>query len=200
MSTLCKNLLLAWPDPPEGSSPKHVERVLWTDPPTDTVVLIRLFDERALPDVRSCAELERAVGAGVARPLEEDPYSAGLRGEEVATPKIKARRERAREAIGEVVVVEPNIYLALPRDRLLAEVRARILSAGGKPPSKTTHYGYLRLYWQAGFRRDALFLGLHRNGGRGKERLKPGTKKRGRPPSTATIPESARASTSMPPT
>lgn len=106
MSILCQNLLLAWPDPSEGSAPKHVERVLWTDPPTDTVVLIRLFDEKALPDVRSCAEIDRAVAEGVAHPLDEDPYAAGLRDEEVATPAQKARRERAWETIVQVVVVE----------------------------------------------------------------------------------------------
>ena len=171
MSLICKNTLLAWPEPDDDLG--HIERVLWMDLKSGLVFTIRLFDRLAWPENRTLQELERALSEGAARFLEEDPYAKDERPIEAATPVQKSRQERAWQVIAPILV-EPDIYVSDLRGRLVVSARQRSKVAGN------TINAYLRAYWQAGLRASALVAGLHRCGGRGNSRV-PKEAKRGRP-------------------
>lgn len=171
MSLICKNALLAWPEPDNDLG--HIERVLWIDLASDLVFTIRLFDRLAWPENRNLQDLERAVSEGAARLLEEDPYVRDERPAEAVTPAQKSRQEKAWQIIAPILV-EPDIYISELRGKLVASTRQRSEVAGN------TINTYLRTYWQAGMRVNALVTGIRRCGGRGKAR-DPKVVKRGRP-------------------
>jgi hypothetical protein len=164
---LLLNMLIEWPLLTCSQVKPHIERILWLDSSLSNVIVIRLFDKRALPIKRSYREIVDAIAANEARTLQTEPYLGLLRPEKEFKESHRRRRDSAWELIEELVV---NVN---PQFMLNPAVRGPIITSLSVSSGRTKRviYNYLRRYWQAGGIRNALLPDFNKCGGRGKRRL-----------------------------
>lgn len=165
------NMIIEWV---EGEGGARVERVLWTDPSGEDVVMIDLQHPQALPIWQKRTAIEVAVGSNKARILELDPYAQLYHLEEAIPESHRRRRNQAWLVIKPLVEESGgDIFVPAKRGPLVAAAVAR------SGQTKTTIYRYLRRYWQGGQTKNALLPHFHQSGGKGQAR-KSGQGKRGR--------------------
>ncbi len=160
------NLLVEWHA--IGSDDRaHVERVLWVSPSARELVVIDIFNRTALPQLRSCDEVEYALIAGTASILGTDPFATLLRPEGDIDAKHRVYRDNAWDLIAPLVS-DDDTALQLFSSQRGPLINQRCDETGR---SKRLAYKYLRQYWQAGQIKNALLPAFDRCGGRGKRRL-----------------------------
>lgn len=164
---LLLNTLTEWPQLTDNQSGPPTERILWLDAYSSDVIVIRLFDERALPVRRLCRELIDAISANEARILQADPYSYLLRPENEIKESHRRRRDEAWKLIEELTINTNPQFLLSPTVR--GPIIRRLAKSNGR--TKKIIYDYLRRYWQGGGIRNALLPAFNKCGGRGKRRL-----------------------------
>lgn len=158
------------------------ERVLWLDSTGNQVVVMPLFDPKALPIWRNAQDIEKAIIAGEALKRTMDPYSGLYIADAEILQKHRERRDRAWEIIKELVEDEPDIFREKGRGRLVAE------TAKSFGVHKMTIYKYMRRYWAGGKTKNALLPAYDRCGAPGRERkVSDKGAKRGRPPKIAKV-------------
>ena len=154
-----------------------LERVLWLDATGKQVVVMPLFNPKALPLWKDARDIERVMADGEAVKRTVDPYSGLITAEAEILQKHRERRDRAWEMIKDLVEDEPDIYRDERRGRLVAETAERF------GVHKGTIYKYLRRYWAGGKTKNALLPAYDRCGAPGRERkISDKSAKRGRPP------------------
>jgi putative transposase len=150
-----------------------VERVLWLDPSSDTIVMIALEDD-ALPVPKSYKDTVDTLESGRAfrRP---DPCAKYADPENEMLEKHSGRRDRAWEVIKDLVKKEPAIYQKETRGRLIREA-----AAAHNVPRKEV-YRFLKRYWVGGKVKNALLPFYDNCGGPGNDRIIPAFEEKKRP-------------------
>lgn len=158
-----------------GTTNPRVERVLWVSPNCESLVLIPVYDHKALPRFVETREIQSEIQRADCRVIELDPFAELQKPEELIPEMHRLRRDRAFK------VLEPLLALPMP-ELFKPEVRGPIVRRihCGSAISKRTIYFELRRFLQAGMRKNALLPRYDRCGGRGKERAC-SDRKRGRP-------------------
>jgi hypothetical protein len=164
---LLLNTLIEWPQLIDDESRPHTERILWLDAYSSNVIVIKLFDKRALPVRRLYREIADAISANEARMLQTDPYSNLLRPESEIKEFHRKHRDAAWGLIEGLVANADLQFLLNPAVR--GPIVRRLAKSSGR--TKKIIYDYLRRYWQAGGIRNALLPAFYNCGGRGKRRL-----------------------------
>lgn len=147
------------------------EKVLWIEPGSisdsthNTVVVINLLDEKAIPFTRSIREITEAADIGLLRLLESDPYGIKLIQEEHIEPKHRKRRDERYSIISEIIELE-GVHGYLPEDR--GRIIRRAVAEGVS--SRKSIYQLLRLWWKGGQNRNALLPRFDKCGHPGKRR------------------------------
>lgn len=152
----------------------YIERILWTDPLQDIVVTIALEDEKAMPQIRTLEEYTGNLVDQKHRVIDWLASKSLLVSEDSISEKNKQIRDKAWQAIGSIVVQEPDIYNPKLRGVLVAEIIEQ------EKIHKSTLYRYLRRYWQGGKAINTLLPFYDNCGGNGQERAA-NEAKRGRP-------------------
>lgn len=144
--SLLINTLIEWCRTDDNNSHPNIERVLWIDALSTEVIVIKLFDKRALPIRRSYGEIDQAIAANEIRVLQSDPHTILLRPETEICESHRNRRDKAWELIERLVVNTDKDFL------LNSTKRGALISALSRSSgrAKKLIYNYLRRYWQAG--------------------------------------------------
>ncbi|MFZ2798621.1 MAG: Mu transposase C-terminal domain-containing protein, partial [Syntrophorhabdus sp.] len=166
------NSLIEWVN--EGGDENILERVLWVDPKDDAVVVILMEDLQALPVWRKRSDIFKALEDGTVLKKVTDPFSLLSKPESDISVRDRMLRDKAWEVIGEIILVEPDIYLPEKRWSLVEGVMEKAKK------SDIIIYKYLRKYWRGGKIKNALLPYYHHCGG-GEHRNTTSSKKRGRP-------------------
>jgi putative transposase len=167
---LSVNTILEWVNI-EGET--KYERILWIDLSTDQLVSIYL-PAKKLPEWKILSEYEDALENGELIKLSIDPFVKLNSLSEDIPLKHLTLRDRAWEVIGDIVFIEPDIYISDKRGQLIQQV---INKYGVR---KKAIFKYLKRYWIGGKIKNALLPAYDKCGAAGQERLA-GEKKRGRP-------------------
>lgn len=168
---LTVNELIQW----SLDSGSYTERILWVDEGIAIVYVIDIDNAKALPKVRSGAEINEALECGIASRLMEDPQMKLVIEDEIKA-KDKLSRDQAWNII-ESMVSPDNEPMIFRREIRGPMVQQAVIQFG---VTARTVYKYLRRYWQRGKTIDALLPDYDNSGGRGKPKAA-GEKKRGRP-------------------
>lgn len=171
----CLNMLL---ESQTTAGDPEIDRIIWIESGGETLFVIRVNDEDALPRLCTRSELEAAISAGDLRVLRADPF-AKLRQIEEDLPEKHCRiRDRAWRIIEPLLSLPPgDIFESNVRGPVIDEICSR------NKVSKKTPYKYLRRYWQRGQVKNALLPDYDHCGGEGKPRRSLEVK-RGRPNET----------------
>ncbi|WP_339060575.1 hypothetical protein [Tepidibacillus marianensis] len=154
-----------------NSQKKH--RVLWIDEGNVMAYLIDIFDERALPFIKSVREIKEEILRGELIKTKDDPFLNLITAKDLPDKYVELR-DQAWNVIKEMVKNEPQIFEKNVRSSLTREAMEKYNVT--YPAIRK----YLRKYWQRGKTMNSLLPDYANSGGKGKER-KPGEKKRGRP-------------------
>ncbi|HEU5374078.1 MAG TPA: hypothetical protein VFV38_01440 [Ktedonobacteraceae bacterium] len=163
---------IKWLDSPE----ERVDVVLWIAANRSNCVCIDTNRENksADPVRRSIADIEAALACGGARVVSFEAGDSASELQSAPSEKACADREKAWEII-EPLVSNPEIFDLKARRRLIKD------RAKEKHVSRKVIMKYLRLYWQAGGKKNALLSHYDKCGGSRKIRKSSPTIKRGRP-------------------
>lgn len=172
MNLLTENTVLQWLSIDNENT--YFERVLWTSRLKNAVVLIRLQDEKALPEHRAWNEIDFAMHAGNCKVVDWQDANIPVGTDDQFEQKHLDIRNKAWDAIERIVKDEPDCYDPRLRGIMIQEIITEI------GLHKTTIYRYLRRYWQGGKVKNTLFPFFQKCGAAGSERSV-GTAKRGRP-------------------
>ncbi|MGJ9381850.1 Mu transposase C-terminal domain-containing protein [Salipaludibacillus sp. CF4.18] len=143
------------------------ERVLWFDRPQNTVIVVRMTEEKKklyLPEYRTLSEFEESLEGGVVK-RTVDPFDRIIDPKSVFFEKHVKKRDKRWERIKDLVNDKPDIYN--PR---LRNASIQALSTETKVSTRT-YYNDLKQFWKGGQTINAL-LPLYDNcGGKGKRRI-----------------------------
>jgi putative transposase len=161
------NTLVEWYSADCNNDQPHIERVLCIDTFATEVIVIKLFDKRALPVRRSYDEINQAIAANEIRVLQSDPYASLSRPECDICESHRRRRDKAWELIERLVANTDKDFL------LNSAKRGPLITALSRSSgrAKKLIYNYLRRYWQAGGMKNALLPAFNNCGGKGKRRI-----------------------------
>ncbi len=101
--------------------------------------------------------IQSGLNDGTIYVLDNEPYMI-IKDEEDILPKHKAIRDKAYNAIKEIVAIEPDIYIAEKRAKLVREYVENIHEA--------TVMRYLKRFWQRGMHKNSLLPDYHNCGGK----------------------------------
>ncbi len=170
----------------EGAA--QVSRLLRVDGAGGRVCMINVFDDhgnldrRALPTWTDIAALDNSIAAGTTQVLQSDPFSTRVV-PEASLSEAQRRRRDAASALIEPYAQDDRMLYPASRWSIIESIAADALSLAKhmhhEHLTPATVLGYFRVNWQAG--REALVLGLARQGGKGK----PAPNRRGRASRTA---------------
>ena len=146
-------------------------RILWSN--QQAIFWIDIDDERALPQIASKSDFEHLIARSELKSIA-DPYVKFSMTSPQKGSKAEVVQEKAWDAIGSVIKVEPEIYERKTRGELFN----RVLEQSGA--TKQTVYRWLRRYWQFGMCKNALSGRYDLCGGAGKAK-KFEDKRNGRP-------------------
>ncbi|MET0462270.1 MAG: transposase family protein [Chitinophagaceae bacterium] len=152
---LTVNKLIQWHN--DNSEEKWIERVLFIDSGTHEVAVINASAQDALPYFRSFSEIEIAVEAKTAIPLESDIFAPPrLTESELESPKfikLKNRRDKALKIIAPLFTGDNAVRMLFTKDRALL-INSRLQEIKDWPKeervSKQIIYRYCRRRWQGG--------------------------------------------------
>lgn len=161
------NSLIEWKG--ESGNPS-IERMLWLD---DEITYVIDIKKNKIPYIRRLKDIEDALAEDRAEIKEEDKLIVVSREEDIPE-KHKEIRDKAWEAIEDMIYKEPDIYQSAFRRRLIRKASETY------GVSESWILEYLKRYWKRGKTRNALLPDYRNCGARGKER-KGGNVKRGRP-------------------
>lgn len=161
------NSLIEWKNDGEDSSS---ERILWLD---DEIAYVIDVKKNKIPYIRRLKDIEDALAEDRAEIKEEDKLIVVSREEDIPK-KHKEIRDKAWEAIQDIIDKEPDIYQSAFRRSLIRK------ASEFYGISESWILEYLKRYWKRGKTRNALLPDYRNCGARGKER-KDGNVKRGRP-------------------
>jgi hypothetical protein len=152
-----------------------IERILWIDEKRVYCFTINIYDQKAVPILKTLEELNDDIDSGRAIVLEFDPLLRNIDSKELDS-KNTIIRDKAWNIIEFLVKHdhEPEIYNPNKRGKLIQEA---MIQYG---VTHRTIYRYLRKYWQGGMHKDTLLPKYFRCGGLGIEKSA-SDKKRGRP-------------------
>lgn len=108
---LLVNTLIEWITSTGGQPQPHVERILWVDGASTEVIVIKLFDQRALPLRRAYNDITQAISANEARILSTDPHLYLVRHENEISESHRKRRDSAWELIKDLVLNPDKSFL-----------------------------------------------------------------------------------------
>jgi putative transposase len=148
MNLLTENTVLQWLSIENEDS--FFERVLWTSRIKNTVVLIRLKDEKALPECRPWDEIELAIHTGNCKVIDWQDTNIPTGTDDQFEQKHLDIRNKAWDAIESIVKDEPDCYDSRLRGVMVQEIIAQT------GLHKSTIYRYLRRFWQGGKVKNAL--------------------------------------------
>jgi hypothetical protein len=176
---IIKNMLLKWLNDPESPT---VERVLYIDSFSDEIVVIDVYDHKAVPVLRSLELVKQAKEANVLTLLNAGEHAPRVFSEsELETERYKTYKEKRDKAYS---VISPLIECGNAIRMFNRRERARLIAdrAAATGVSEATIYQYIRRWWQWGQMPNALIPHYLNAGKRldGKPK-KIGALKRGRP-------------------
>jgi len=160
------NSLIEWKNDGEDSG---IERILWLD---DEIVYVIDVKKNKIPYVRRLKDIEDALIEDRVE-IKEDKLIVVSKEEDIPK-KHREIRDKAWEAIEDMIDKEPDIYQSAFRRRLIRK------ASEFYGISESWILEYLKRYWKRGKTRNALLPDYRNCGARGKER-KDGNVKRGRP-------------------
>ncbi|MBY3619577.1 DDE-type integrase/transposase/recombinase [Acinetobacter sp. CUI P1] len=154
--------------------PQLVKRILFISPNNEHMVVFDVDTPNALPELMHVDELLEDLTTQQACVLSVDRYLRADMPNIETKQKHYKQRDEAWEKIKDLATDEPDIYQASLLKVMVEETAKK----------HNTHpryiYKYLRRYWRGGKNRNALLPTYNHCGGKGKERLVSGGKKRGR--------------------
>ena len=136
-------------------------RILWSN--QQAVFWIDIDDDRALPQLSKKSDFEHLLARCDLNRMS-DPYVKFSMASPKNGSKAEEVQEKAWNAIGSVVKVEPDIY----QRKIRGELLNRVLVQSGA--TKQTVYRWLRRYWQFGMCKNALSGRYDLCGGAGKSK------------------------------
>lgn len=136
----------------ETNQGKRYERILYYY--KDIIYLIDIYGN-SMPTTVSESFIQNGLNEGTIFVLENEPYMI-IKDEEDILPKHKAIRDKAYDAIKEIVIFEPDIYIADKRVKLVREYVDSIHEA--------TAMRYLKRFWQRGMHKNSLLPDYYRCG------------------------------------
>jgi len=101
----------------------------------------------SMPRPKRMSNIQAGLDEGIITILDTEPYII-TQNEEDILPKHKAIRDKAYNTIKDIVVIEPDIYIAKERAKLVRQFTENI--------HETTVMRYLKRYWQRGMHKNAL--------------------------------------------
>ena len=155
---------------------QEIGRLLFVDVIADSVFLIRIDRNDALPEQRQLSDVEADLNSKKLRILTADPYAHfNNKPEEAIQNQHRRHRDQAWN------LIEP-IITASNGDAFVPARRGKLIQAALKKTGSTKKHIYccLRRYWQGGMTINALLPRYHLCGGKGQNK-KAGTAKRGKP-------------------
>jgi hypothetical protein len=152
---LAVNKLIQWHN--DNTEDKWIERVLFIDSGTREVAVINAVAQDALPYFRSFSEIETAIEAKIAIPLESDifapPRLTEAELESAKFIKLRNRRDKALKIIAPLFTGDNAVRMLFTKDRALL-INSRIQEIKNWPKderaSKQIIYRYCRRWWQGG--------------------------------------------------
>ncbi|MDU6878933.1 MAG: Mu transposase C-terminal domain-containing protein [Clostridium botulinum] len=136
----------------ETNQGKRYERILYYY--KDIIYLIDIYGN-SMPTTVSESFIQNGLNEGTIFVLENEPYMI-IKDEEDILPKHKAIRDKAYDAIKEIVIFEPDIYIADKRVKLVREYVDNIHEA--------TIMRYLKRFWQRGMHKNSLLPDYYKCG------------------------------------
>ncbi len=165
------NALIQWEV--DGEHGPLIERILYCQPESETVITFDVQSKNALPIFRDLSEIENSLSSGHARLLEIDAFRDQrlLREDEIPATH-RERRDKAWKTI-EPLVVNTGIDIFLP------EKRGSMIRAVMKETGTTEKgiYERLRRFWRRGQVKNALLPNYDVIGGRGQQKASEGSKR-----------------------
>lgn len=122
----------------------------------DIIYLIDIYGN-SMPITVSETFIQSGLNDGTIHVLENEPYMI-IKDEEAIPPKHKVIRDKAYNAIKEIVTIEPDIYIAGERVKLVREYVYNVHEA--------TVMRYLKRFWQRGMHKNSLLPDYHNCGGK----------------------------------
>ncbi len=171
MAMIFENMVLEWYS--EESDSRYIERILWLSPNRELVFSIEMDNEKALPIMKTYTECMAGLDAKLCKQIDWINDSVPLTEDTLEEEHVQLR-EKAWEAIKDIVMAEPDCFDSKLRGVLVREAQSKT------GLHKSTIYRYIRRYWQGGKIKNALLPFYNNCGKPGADR---GTseKKRGRP-------------------
>src|SRR6266404_2755851 len=159
---LCINMLIDWVT---ADGTQKTERLLWTAPTNERVVLIDIHDRDSMPYDISAPDLLAGEENGDLRVLSVDPHALAV--VEAAIPeKHRRRRDRAWALISPIVeLANGSAFNASERFRAIS----RVCSERGV--SEVSVYRHLKRFWKRGQTKNALLPDYKNCGAPGRERV-----------------------------
>ncbi|MED4755002.1 Mu transposase C-terminal domain-containing protein [Brevibacillus choshinensis] len=166
-----ENMVLEWYS--EGYDTRYIERIIWLSPNRELVFSIDMNNEKALPIMKTYTECLAGLDAKLCKQIDWINDNVPVTEDSLEEEHVQLR-EKAWEAIKDIVMVEPDCFNSKFRGVLVREAQSKT------GLHKSTIYRYLRRYWQGGKIKNALLPFYNNCGKPGADR---GTsdKKRGRP-------------------
>lgn len=161
---LVVNEVIEWLPDNEQSDCK-LQRILWINPQICKMVVIDLFNNKALPYWVEVEEVTLALNEGLAQ-LSSIESSYQLMREEDIPLAHREVRDKAWNIISSLVNLkeQPGIFDPSHRGSMVEKVSKEFNC------HKSTLYRYLRRYWQGGQTINALLPNYHHCGAPGKQR------------------------------
>jgi len=132
---------------------KCYERILYHR--GDTVYLIDIYGN-SMPYIASTSHIQTGLEKGTIQFLEIEPFII-IASEDEILPKHKKIRDKAYDAVKEIISIQPDIYIPNKRTRLVRDYVHSI--------HETTAMRYLKRYWQRGMHKNALLPDYYNCGG-----------------------------------
>ena len=136
----------------ETSQGKRYERILYHY--KDSIYLIDIYGN-SMPTTITESFIQNGLNDGTIFVLENEPYMI-IKEEEDILPKHKAIRDKAYNAIKDIVTFEPDIYIPDKRVKLVREYIDNIHEA--------TVMRYLKRFWQRGMHKNSLLPDFYKCG------------------------------------
>lgn len=137
----------------EDEQGKNFERLLYVY--GDVGYFIDIYGN-SMPRPKRMSNIQLGLDDGVTTILDIEPFVITLNEEDIL-PKHRAIRDKAYNAIKNIIIIEPDIYLATERAKLVREFAAAI--------HETTVMRYLKRFWQRGMHKNALLPDYYNCGG-----------------------------------
>lgn len=128
----------------EDEQGKNFERLLYVY--GDVGYFIDTYGN-SMPRPKRMSNIQLGLDNGLITVLDIEPFVITINEEDIL-PKYKEIRDKAYNAIKDIIIIEPDIYIATERAKLVREFTTGI--------HETTVMRYLKRFWQRGIHKNAL--------------------------------------------